>query len=179
MVQPPDDIRAQLRRLGLDLENLERGGQLIFTDWYTPALGQKSKERDSHSLRVADLSIYLGQTHIRGEPEPDKLMIGDDESTFARFNDEKPWMELELTRFIPGYKMKRITSLIPVMNCVHSEWVYKRFEGASDAVIDFKVDDSSDEVKNLMRIRLMRNVGFDSRWHRLKIGDNFEVALEK
>jgi len=105
--QPPDDVRAQLRRLGLDLESLEKDGRLIFTDWYTPTLGQKSRERDSHSLKVADLSIYLAQAHLRHEPEPDLLMMTDDESTFARFNDERPWMELELTRFIPGYKVRK------------------------------------------------------------------------
>jgi hypothetical protein len=30
-----------------------------------------------------------------------------------------------------------------------------------------------------MRIRSMRNVGFDSEWHQLKVGDKFEISLEK
>ena len=36
---------------------------------------------------------------MRGPSEPDKLAISDDESTLARFNDEKAWVELELTRY--------------------------------------------------------------------------------
>jgi len=31
----------------------------------------------------------------------------------------------------------------------------------------------------LMRIRNMRNAHFDREWHELKIGENFEVTLEK
>jgi len=86
---------------------------------------------------------------------------------------------LELSRFVPGYKVKKTTSLIPVMSDVHSKWVYKRFEGASDGVIDFKLDETTDPAQNVFRIRSMRNVGFDGGWHRLKIGENFEVTLEK
>ena len=178
--QPPNDVRAQMKRLGLEPEVLEREGRLIITDWYTATLGQKSNEKESHeSLKISDLSIHFAQTLFRGEPEPDMITTADDESTFARFNDEKTWMELELTRVIPGVKRRRITSLFPVMNGVHSEWVYKRWEGVSDVIIDFKVDACGDEVRNLMRIRLMRNVHFDSQWHALKISKNFEVTLEK
>lgn len=178
--QPPNDVRAQMKRLGLEPEVLEREGRLIITDWYTATLGQKSKEKESHeTLKISDLSIHFAQTLLRGEPEPDMITTCDDESTFARFNDEKTWMELELTRAIPGLKRRRMTSLFPVMNGVHSEWVYKRWEGVSDGIIDFKVDAGADEVRNLIRIRLMRNVHFDSRWHALKIGENFEVTLDK
>jgi KaiC/GvpD/RAD55 family RecA-like ATPase len=180
MTRPPEDIRAQLRRVGLEPESLEREGKLIITDWYSATLGQKSKEKYSHeSLKISDLSIHFAQTLMRGEPEPGMLSMLDDESTFARFNDEKAWLELELTRMIPGLRLRKNIGLVPIMEGVLSEWVRKRFEGASDGVIDFKVEESGGEVRNLMRIRLMRNVHFDSKWHALKIGENFEVTLEK
>lgn len=74
---------------------------------------------------------------------------------------------------------RKNTFICGIMKGVHSDWVYRQLEGAVDGVIDFKVEESGDEVRNLMRIRVMRNVGFDSRWQQLKIGDNFEVTLEK
>ena len=46
-------------------------------------------------------------------------------------------------------------------------------------MLQFKVEESDEEVKSLVRITFMRNVRFNSRWHSLKIGDNFEVTLEK
>jgi KaiC/GvpD/RAD55 family RecA-like ATPase len=175
---PPDDIRAQFRRIGLEPEVFEKEEKLNITDWYTATLGQKSKEKHSHdSLRIPELSIYFSQTLMRSEPEPDHLYMEDDDSTFARFNDEKTWVELELTRIMPGFKRRRGIGCCAVMKDVHSEWVYKRLEGVSEAVIDFKVDEICDETRDLMRIRTMRNVGFDRRWHALKISENFAVTL--
>jgi len=50
----------------------------------------------------------------------------------------------------------------------------------SDGIIDFRIKTESEEVVNMIRIRTMRNVGFDSRWHRLRIShENFEVTLEE
>jgi hypothetical protein len=52
-------------------------------------------------------------------------------------------------------------------------------EAASEGIIDFKLDEATDPPMNLMRIRSLRDVGFDGRWHQLKIGTNLEVTLEK
>ena len=60
---------------------------------------------------------------------------------------------------------------------VHSEWAYKRFEGASEGIVDFKLEELGG--RNIMRIRNMRNVGFNSLWHPLKINDNLEITLDK
>ena len=43
----------------------------------------------------------------------------------------------------------------------------------------FKLDETTDPPRNLIRIRSMRNVGFDGRWHQLKVKEKFEVTLEK
>ena len=40
-VQPPDIIRAQLERLGMNPENLERKRRLVIDDFYTVTLGKK------------------------------------------------------------------------------------------------------------------------------------------
>ncbi len=62
---------------------------------------------------------------------------------------------------------------------VHSDWVYKQLQLAADSVIDFKLDELSDPPRNLISVRNLRDVGFDGRWHPLKISENFEVTLEK
>jgi len=177
---PTDDIRSHLRRIGLEPEVLEQQEKLNITDWYTATLGQKSKEKHSHeTLKIPELSIYFAQTLMRGEPEPDHLYMEDDDSTFARFNDEKTWIELELTRILPGFRLRKAIGFCAVMKGVHSEWVYKRLEGICDAVIDFKVDETGEEARDLMRIRSMRSVSFDRKWHIIKMSKNFEVTLEK
>jgi KaiC/GvpD/RAD55 family RecA-like ATPase len=66
-----------------------------------------------------------------------------------------------------------------VVRGVHSEWVYKRLEDAYDGIIDFRLEETGEETQDLMRIRSMRDLRHDRKWHRLKIADNFEVTLEK
>ena len=179
--QSPESVRIHLLRLGVDSEELENNGALEIWDWYTTTLGQVSKEKHkTDSLKVADLSIHVSQVRMRGPPAPDTLVIGEDISVLDRFNDEKNWIEYELARSIPAFRIRNITSLRGVIRDVHSSSVYKKLESVSDGIIDFRIKTESEEIVNMIRIRTMRNVGFNSRWHRLRIShENFEVTLEE
>jgi len=64
------------------------------------------------------------------------------------------------------------------MKGIHSEWVYRLMEGAVDGVVDLKLDESEEENRNIIRLKRMRNVGFDSRWHKLQLGKSSQVTLE-
>ena len=177
--QPIDEVRSQFTRLGLDTNRFEKDEVLRIIDYYSASLGQKSKDPDSESsLKVADISISISKW-MQEPPAPGHMIISDDESTFARFNDEKSWVELELTRLIPGGRMRKVTAICAVMIGIHSDWVYKRFEAASEGIVDFKLEEHEGHTRNLMRIRNMRNVGFNSQWHPLRISENFEITVEK
>ncbi len=178
--QPPEKTRLQFKKLGLNLEDLEKSKELLIWDWYGPSLGQESKERGPSSVKVADLSIIFSpRGTIPHTPIPDELRIMDDLSFLTRFNDEKACLELWLNRMFPFAHRTKSTLIAGVLTGVHSDWVYKRLEAAADGVIDFKLDETTDPPRNFMRIRSMRDVGFDGRWHPLVVGDNFEVTLEK
>ena len=176
----PDAIRAKLNRLGINSEHLESENKLRIWDEYTITLGQKSTEKYAvDSLRVSDWSILFSQDFMRRPPQPNTLVILDNTSTGARSTDEKSGVELFLTRVIPAYRMLKAIALVGAIRGVYSGWAYEQMEAASDGIIDFKLDETADPPSNLMRIRSMRDVGFDGRWHRLKIGENFEITLEK
>ena len=178
--QPPDDIRSQLRRLGLNVEELEANDRLWITDLYSASIGQKSKEKYAvESLKAADLSIWIGREAMGDSPAPEFLVIADNNSILDRFNAEKNWVELYLTRPIPMAKPRQITQIMGFMAGIHSPWAYKQLEAVVDGVIDVKIDDVNGERKTFIGIRNMRNVAFDSRWYPLKIGENFEITLEK
>jgi KaiC/GvpD/RAD55 family RecA-like ATPase len=71
ITQSPDDIRSQLRKLGLAVEELERTDRLWITDLYSASIGRKSKERFGvESLKVADLSIFIGRGAMGDSPAP-------------------------------------------------------------------------------------------------------------
>ncbi len=178
--QSPASIRSGLNRLGLNPAELEKNEKLRIWDGYTVTLGQKSNEKYAYdSLKAVDLSIDIAKTGLVGPPMPDRLRIADNISTLARFNDEKSLNELYLSRGVPMSSMRQSTAVRGFMKGVHNDWFYKQIEGTADGLIDLKLDETGEVVTNLIRITKMENVGFDSRWHALKIGENFEVTLEK
>jgi KaiC/GvpD/RAD55 family RecA-like ATPase len=185
--QAPEDLRSRLKRIEPRVDDYEvkdaaRQWDSKFTLWdgYSVTLGQKSKEKYAvESLKVSDLSLIFSQIVMRGTPPVGTLLISDDFSVLSRFNDEKNWVEFELTRQFPAGKLQIVTHLYGLLKGVQSEWAYKRLEAASDGVIEFKVDDASDPPRSLVRIRSMRSVGFDGRWHQLNVNENLEVSLAK
>jgi len=178
--QPPEDLRSQLRRIEPNIDDYEMKGKLKVWDLYSATLGRKSPEKyATESLKVTDLSVSYSRDRMRRPPSPDVIEIVDDLTVFARFNDEKNWVEWELTRDFAAYKMTKVTNILGLIKGVQSDWAYKRLESASDGVIDFKVDEVSDPPRHMMRIRSMRSVRFDGRWHQLNVNENMEVTLEK
>lgn len=179
--QSPSRVRSQLNRMGLDTEELEQRRDLRIRDWFSAAHGIKSTERYRiDSLKVADLSLTLS-SYMRSEnlgPQPDRLVVFDDLTCLGRFNEEKLWLELELTRDFPVMKQYKFMGLTGIMNGVQSDSFYKRLEADVDGVIDFRIEERSRAVVNLVRIRNMRDARFDSRWHPLRLNENFEVILE-
>ena len=178
--QSPNDIRFQLRRLGLPVEDMEQKDKLWITDFYTLSLGQKSKEKFApESLKVSDLSIWIAREAMVDSPAPEFLVIADNSSTLDRFNDERNWVELYLTRPIPMAKPRQMTQIIGFMGGIHSNWAYKQLEAAVDGIVDFKVEEVGEETRDFMRIRTMRNMQFDRRWHELRMSENYGVLLQK
>lgn len=173
--------------IGLKVEELEKEDRLRIWDWYTATLGRKSKEKLSiDSLKAVDLSISFSREVMADHPAlgrqpygPEWLRIADNGSTLARFNDEKTWVEFRLTRDIPSASATKSTAIFAFIKCLHSSWAYEQLEAAVDGIIDFKLDETSDPAQNFMRIKTLRNMSFDGRWHKLKIAENLEVTLEK
>jgi KaiC/GvpD/RAD55 family RecA-like ATPase len=184
LAQSPANIRIALKRLGIDTASLEAepaapNERLRIWDHYTSTLGLKSSEKLTQTPKVADLSIYMSKEQFKFEPDPQRLSVVDDLSTYARFNDEKSLVEYLLTRFLPLGSMIKLTNVHGLMKGVHSDSVYSRFEAANDGIVDVKVEEYEGEIRNLLRIRTMRNLGFDSRWHVLKINESSGVTLGK
>jgi KaiC/GvpD/RAD55 family RecA-like ATPase len=187
--QPPENIRSQLAQLSVDVKQLESNDKLRVFDWYTATLGRKSNERLAfYSLKAADLSVlfakYLmatepGIDQLPPQPTPEWLRILDDASCLGRFNEEKSWVEFVRTRMVPIASLWKSTGISGIIRGIHSEWAYKNLEAANDGVIEVKQDETTGEARNLIRIRSMRGVGFDSSWHQLKVGENSEVTVEK
>jgi KaiC/GvpD/RAD55 family RecA-like ATPase len=182
LAQSPDQIRLQLGRLGLKPVELEKEDRLRIIDWYSTTLGQKSTETYYfESLKVHDLSIYFLKEMQNPEPS-EFLAVADNLSVQARFNEERAWIEYRLTRADPVRTRTKNKGWGAVSTETHSTWAYKQLEAGTDGIIDFKLETSErvgEESRSLVRIRFMRNVGFDGRWYPLKMSDDFEITLDK
>lgn len=97
----------------------------------------------------------------------------------GRFNDEKAWFEFLLTRGIPIGAVRKSTLIFGLTVGVHSEWAYKTLESAVDGIIDFKLDETVNPPRSMIRIRRLRDVAYDAGWHPLKTTKNFELILGK
>jgi KaiC/GvpD/RAD55 family RecA-like ATPase len=178
ITRPPDEIRSRLSQLGVGVDALEKDGKLRIWDWFRATLGQKSKEPYAmNSLKVADLSIFFAKGTT--EPAiPNSLVIMDNVSILGTFNEEKSRIDFTLSRAIPNLRLRKITGIGGIMVGLHSTAAYKRLEGAVDGVLDFKVEEVEGELKTLMRIRVVRDLTHDSRWHQLKVNENSQVTLD-
>jgi KaiC/GvpD/RAD55 family RecA-like ATPase len=178
---PPESVRLQLKRLGLDVGTLEKEEKLRIVDWYAIQLGKKSQEKHAmHSLKVADLSIDYSQTVIPRTRSSRSLRVMDDALVLLRFNDERSYIDFWRTRLVPTTGLNSNSTALPsAPKGVYPEYIYKTFEVTADGIIDFKLEEEGRTTRDLIRIRSMRNVHFDREWHELKIGKNFEVTLEK
>lgn len=177
--QPPERIRSVTRHFGLDAAKSEEDGSLRISDWYTATLGRKSREKFArNSLKVAELSIDFAKEDLATPSlRPDLLVVNDCTSTLARFNEEKSWVEFILTRAIPVAHIDKSREIHGLLVDVHSQWVYRQLEAAHDGIVDFKIEEEGKTKRELVRIRSMRDVGFDKEWHELKVEENLEVAL--
>lgn len=165
--QPADNIREQLRKLGVNPVEFERDHRLEIDDWFTA------------TYKAADLSLAAMEPVMGISPDQNRLQIQDDISIMSRFNDERSWVEVMLSRLIPRRKIRNITSIYGIITGVHSDWVYKRLEAAVEGIVDFKLEEENAGItRDVVRIRNIRNVGFKRGWHQLKIGDDFEVRVE-
>ncbi len=180
ITQPPDKVRSKFRRLGMDPSELEQKSKLVIYDYYAASLGQQSKENHPiPSLNIADLSIQVARSIRQFPLGHEDLRLHEKYSVISRFNDEKTWVDFVLNRPMARTHVSGSSMVLGVMAGFHSDRAYKALEVGASGVIDFKLDETGEVVTNLIRITKMENVGFDSRWHALKIGENFEVTLEK
>jgi hypothetical protein len=152
--------------MGVDMEDLEKTEKLQNWDWYTCQLGQKSKEKNAReSLKVSDLSpsFSRGEMFRLFGAERGLLQVSENTSAVVRFNDEKVWVKYVLTRVVPATKLNQSILIRGIMKGVPSEWAYKQHEGSMTALQISSLRKKA--TRDVIRIRTMRDVGFDREWH--------------
>jgi KaiC/GvpD/RAD55 family RecA-like ATPase len=186
----PAKVREDIARLGLKLSPLERDKTFRIMDTYAAATGafhdpERTEETGpggpfwAGSVKVSDWS--LGNVHdIRGQvPDISKkrLHIDDNTSLLLEYNQEKELVDYWRTRVVPWAVALDIAMFHSFAAGVASDTFYKNVESLCDGIFDLRSREEGGKVEHYLRVRTMRGKAHDSRWRRLKMTDNGEVAL--
>lgn len=184
----PEEIRKDLTKLGLDIKKLEDAATLRILDSYTiqtgltaPEIQQRSQvpRHYSQSLKLADWSIADVQRIKAGVPDMDKrrLHIDDNTGILLQYNEEKTFIDNWRTRSRPHTKVQEIVLFNSLPTGASSDAFTKQFETLSDCIIDLETREKGDLIEHYLRVRIVRGQRYESRWRRLQLLDNGEVAL--
>jgi KaiC/GvpD/RAD55 family RecA-like ATPase len=197
-LRSPGNVRENLLALGVDVSAATSEGRFAVDDYYSATLtggrvdggGPSVIERIEggtrvRSLKVADLSVQLLKDMKQGLESgvfwenwpPGALTVVESDSQMLRFNEEKPFLEWEISRGNPLIRRAKRVAFLGFVRGIHSESFYKQFESDADGVIDLRVMERDEEAKNLLRIRSLKGQPHDARWHEIQIKRNGEASL--
>ena len=187
---PPGDIRRELERFGLPIDELEADDTFRVMDSYTVQTGLGTAEKvgkasprdkvDIHSVRISDWDKGAAE-ELSGEiSETDKrrLHVDDNTSVLVQFNDEKTVVEHFRRITLPYARKLELAAIHSVATGTFSEGFYRQFESFCDGIIDFRASEDAKRMVHEMRLRVARSAGHDSRWRRLEVLGSGEVAVK-
>jgi len=187
----PSEVGRAIARFGLDVRKLQEDGLFRIIDSYTvqTGLGEPEKPRRgdqgmltlTQSVRLSDWSIAAVQAIKTGVPELERsrFHIDDDTSVLLQYNAEKVFIDYWRTRTLPTARARETAFLNSAVVGVCSEAFYRQFESLCDGIIEFKREETGGTTNHLVRVKAMRGRKYDPQWHRLIVGENLEVILEK
>jgi KaiC/GvpD/RAD55 family RecA-like ATPase len=201
MSRPPEAVKLSLSALGVNVTDPEKAGLLAVEDWYSATLtGGRVERQGGHSslfelvegnlrvlsLKVADLSVeWLKSSKSGPHPvydvvdhwPPGSLVIVESFSSILRFNEERAFMEWMESRVNPGERKRGSITIQGFVRGIHSDQLYKLVENAGDGVIDLRVLERGEEMRNALRVRSLKGQPHDSRWHEIEIKPSGEARL--
>ncbi len=177
----PKEVRGYLTKMGIDVEQEESKGTFALADAFSAEVGLKSEEKLFESpMKVEDASIEVGKDiKTLAEERRRKFGIGDDLPLLLRHNDEKTVIDFYRNRMVVRARILERAGITFVPGSIYSAFLYRNLELVYDGIMDARLQDSPEGLKNLVRIRSFKMVSHDKRWHELSVGKNLEVTLDR
>jgi KaiC/GvpD/RAD55 family RecA-like ATPase len=172
----PEEVRADFARHGLDAKRLEEDDKLRISDTYTKQTGLGSREE---SMKVSDWSIGWMKALKADIPEAEKrwLHIDDDTSVVLQYNKEEECIDLWRTRLIPYFRASETVVLWGFLTEAASIGFYRKLESLCDGIVSFRSEEKEGRIEQYVRVSALRGARYDSRWRKLELLDNGEVAV--
>jgi len=190
---PPDHIRKDLTRLGLDIKRLEREDLLRILDTYDvmtglaapekpEAMGRKGREpfEAHHTFDLVHWSSKVETMIKQGVSEEEKkwLHLDDNTGILNHYTEGKLIIDMWRTRFVPYARVRELAMIHSFVTGVASDTFYRNFEALCDGIFDLKSLEEEGSFQHYARVRTMRGSSSDTRWRRLQLNSNGQVQVE-
>lgn len=182
----PQEIRAALRDMSLNVEEYEERNRFRIMDSYTPTTplqpSIEGKREPLLSGRNPDLTQWTKMIRDKmenGFEEEEKrwLHIDDNEGILLQFNDEDYVTKGWRTTFVPMAKSRDLLTIHAFVTGIASPTFYKNRETVADAIVDIKAEDKRGKLEHYIRLRALRGTKFDSTWRRIELFGKNQVRL--
>ena len=190
---PPDYIRQDLARLGLDARKLEAQDTLRILDTYDvmtglaapekpEAMGRKGREpfETHHEFDLVHWSSKVESLIKQGVAEEEKkwLHLDDNTGILNHYSDEKLMIDMWRTRFLPYARVRELAMIHSFVTGIASDSFYRNFEALCDGIFDMRSMEEEGSIRHYARARTMRGTVGDSRWRRIQLSDNGRVQVD-
>jgi KaiC/GvpD/RAD55 family RecA-like ATPase len=182
-MHPPDEIREDLTKFGLEVPKLEENDVFRILDSYTIQTGGKPQRGKApsyyESVDVTDWKYARRDEMAKGtyEAHMRRLHVDDNTAILNQYNSETKIIDLVRTRARPYWKALDLAMINALATRVASNTFYAQWELLCDGIIDLKSEEKETRIEQLVRVRKMRGRNFDSKWRRLLRSDTGEVAV--
>jgi KaiC/GvpD/RAD55 family RecA-like ATPase len=160
----PRVVRNDMSRHGWTTEIHEASGQFVFIDGYSERMGAPKLGATRSLAKVDDISelgIVLSEVL-------EKLVVArvviDSLSTLILHSNEAT-MPKAVQRLSGRVTQSSHSIMYILEDGVHDEKTYATFSYLADAVLRFRIDDSSDIPKHQVRMERMRGTETSREWH--------------
>ena len=184
----PDEVKEDLRTLGVAKERLQSEDTLRILDTYSATTGlggSKPLEKiavsyEAESIRLREWAERMADTIKRGpsEEEQEWLHIDDNTSVLLQYNTENEILDHWRIRAIPYARARKLAMVHSLVTGVASTSFYRKFESICDGIIDFRTSEESGRMNSYVRARRTRGSLNDSQWRRIRLGANSWVTVE-
>ncbi len=190
---PPDYIRQDLARLGLDPKRLEDEDSLRILDTYDvmtglaapekpEAMGRKGREpfETHHQFDLVHWSSKVETMIKQGVAEEEKkwLHLDDNTSILNHYTDEKLIIDTWRTRFLPYARVRELAMIHSFVTGIASDTFYRNFEALCDGIFDMRSMEEEGSIRHYARARTIRGTVSDTRWRRLQLSNSGRVQFD-
>lgn len=172
----PEEVNANFRKIGVDIENGVYKDKVILIDGYSWLVGKSKNEyhiTNLNNLTELNFNIFNAASKL----EKPLLLLFNSISPLSLYNPEGFVLRF-LQILYARIKELGCLGIYVVQAGVHSQEFYSSLEYLVDGVFDMKMGEAQGSIIRYFRIRSLSSIAHETRWVPFNIDSNREFELQ-